>query len=314
MIQIYEEAPLKNLIAAGHRIIVRPFYGISLLLCFVALLLCPLAEPAVAAGAGADSSRTQASARTDSANTRASAQPALWAKAVEIFELNKNLVPGKAFQKIEELDDEGRAKSQTDVEVSLALDSSGKVKSEIVRATKDKKDITADERKKAAERERKEAKKKATKEKTAKDKKDSDESSHSFSMDDGPFSAKMQPDVRVAESTARETIDSASCMRFEFSYPEKREPRSKGKPMMVAGTAWLDESSGRPIKVEYTFDPLPKHVKRMKTVLHYGAEAKDAWILKEMLFEASGSFLFFGKTMRGEIAFSDYWKYEGYDD
>jgi hypothetical protein len=269
-------------------------------LCAGAIILCPTPHPASATSASADSTRAWA-------NTK----PALWVKAVDIFESNKRLVPGTVSQKIEELDDDGRVKSETDIDVTLALDEAGKIKSEIARATKDGKDITAEERKKAAEREKKEEK--AAKERAAKREKDSDESSHSFSSDDGPLNAKMQSDVRVTELPVGETVDSVLCVRYQFSYPDKREGRSKGKPVMVTGTAWLEEGSGRPVKIEYTYDPLPKHVKKMRTVMRYGTHGDDAWVLREMTFEASGSFLFWGKSMRGEFAFNDYWKYEGPD-
>lgn len=261
-----------------------------------AIILSPLAQ-GEAAPAAPDSLRAAAGPR-----------PSLWTKAVAVFESNKKLVPGKALQTMEELDKEGRVKSTANAEISFALDSAGKVATSIVRATKDGKDTTAEERKRAAERGKKEAAAKK-----GKPKRDSDESSHSFAMNDGPLSDKLQSDVRVTPSGATETIDGASCARFEFTYPEKREAPVKGKPIMVKGSAWLEEGSGRPVKIEYTYEPLPKHVKQMRTELRYGAEGADAWILRRMSFEASGSFLIFGKSIRGAIDFSDYWKYEGPD-
>jgi len=237
---------------------------------------------------------------------------------VKIFEANKDLVPGKVLQKIQELDDDGRVKSESNAEVSLALDGAGKIKSDIVKASKDGKDVTAAERKKAEERSKKETareQKKKDAEKNAKkasksdSTEDSKERSHSFSMGDSPFNSEIQNDVRIAGTNARETIGARSCLRFGYTYPVRTEKPSKGKPAMVKGTAWIEESTGNPVKVEFANDPLPKGAKSMLTTLHYESGANGSWIVGKMEFAASGSFLFLKKRIRGDIAFSDYWKY-----
>ncbi len=263
-------------------------------------LLSPLSSPA-----------SRAAEAVDSARVAAPAHPALWMQAVSIFELNKNLVPGKVFQKIQELEKDGRVKSETDVDVALSLDDAGKIKTEIVKASKDGKDITAEQRKKADETAKKQAKDDAAKKASKKDAAgESDEHSHSFSLDDTPFNPERQNDVHVTETARGETIDGTRCACFEFSYPEKRPAGAKGKPATIKGKAWIDESSGHPVKLEYVSDPLPKHVKSMSTTLRYGADANDSWVVKEMIFEARGSFLFIGKSIRGDISLGDYWKYE----
>jgi len=266
----------------------------------ISMFLCALSFPAKVEAAAADSTRAPSTAH-----------PALWIQAVQILESSKDLVPGKALQKIQELDDKGGVKSQTNVEISIAPDEAGNIKSDIVKASKDGKDITGEEKKKAAEREKKEA---AAAKKAAKEDResDSDERSHSFSMDDGPFNAERQSDVRVTETRTRETIDGMSCVCFEFSYPEKQKgkARSKGTPATVKGTAWIDEGSGHPMKVEFTMEPLPKHVKNLRTTMQYGTDASGPWVLKQMVFEAHGAFLVFAKRIRGDMLFSDYWKYE----
>ena len=270
----------------------------SAALCCILILLSPLSVP-VSRAAGA----------ADSARVAAPAHPALWTQAVRIVELNKNLVPGKVSQKIQELEKDGRVKTETDVDAAFSLDAAGKMKTEIVKASKDGKDITAEQKKKADEAAKKQAKedaKKAAKKDAAGG---SDEHSQSFSLDDTPFNPERQNDVRVTQTARVDTIDGARCARFEFSYPEKIPAGSKEKPATIKGTAWIDESSGRPVKLEYVSDPLPKHVKSMSTTMRYGKDANDSWVVKEMIFEARGSFLFFGKAIRGYISLGDYWKY-----
>jgi hypothetical protein len=285
-------------------------YGLAGLSC-IAIFLCAFSLPAPAWAAAPDSTRTQNGAA-------ANAQPPLWAQAVKIFEANKDLVPGKVLQKIQELEDDGRVKSESNAEITLALDGSGKIKSDIVKASKDGKNVTAEERRKAEERSKKEAAKEQKKkdaEKRAKktSKSDSDEDSkersHSISSDDGPFNPEIQNDVRVTETNARETIDGRSCVRFGYTYPVRTEKPSKGKPVMVKGSAWIEEGTGNPVKVEFTNDPLPKGAKSLLTTLHYGSGGNGSWILDRMEFAASGSLLFFKKRIRGDISLGDYWKY-----
>ena len=267
------------------------------LICLI--LFSPLSSPA-----------SRAAEPADSARAAAPLHPPLWMQAVSIFELNKDLVPGKVSQKIQELEKDGRVKSETDVDVALALDGAGKIKTEVLKASKDGKDITAEQRKKVDEAAKKQAKEDAAKKSAKKDAgRGSDEHSHSFSLEDTPFNPERQDEVRVTETTRGETIDGTSCACFEFSYPEKRPAGAKGKPATIKGKAWIEESSGHPVKLEYVSDPLPKHVKSMSTTLRYGADANDAWVVKEMIFEARGSFLFFGKAIRGDISLGDYWKY-----
>jgi hypothetical protein len=279
-------------------------HGSATFLC-VPILLLALSYPAAGRAAAADS--TRAAAET---------QPALWAQAVKIFEANKDLVPGKVLQKIQELEDNGRVKSQTDIDITLSLDGAGKIRSDVVRASKDGKDITAEERKKAEKREKKEAAKEAAKKgavkKDAKEdsKSDSGERSYSFSMNDSPLNPERQNDVRVTEARSGEMIDGARCICFDFSYPEKSGTRSKVKPATIVGKAWIDESSGRPIKLEYASDPLPKHVKSMTTTLRYGMDGTGPWVLKQMVFDVRAAFLVIKKKIHGDFAFSDYWKYE----
>jgi hypothetical protein len=235
----------------------------------------------------------------DTSRAAAVPRPALWAKAVETYESNKKLVPGRVIEKTEEVDDKGRAKSQEIFEISVVLGPDGKLRNEIVRSSKNGKDTTKETKKEAAERERKDKKEKG----------DSGSSSHSFSYSESPFDAKAQPKVRVTETNLRETVGGASCLRFDFSYPERRRPGSKEKPVTIKGIAWIDEGSGRPMKIQYTTEPLPSHVKVLVNTLIYDAESNGAWILRELIFDARGSFLFIDKRFHGDLLFSDHFVY-----
>jgi hypothetical protein len=237
-------------------------------------------------------------ATADSSQVAVNDHPPLWAQAVAVFDAGKELVPGTVLQKIQELDDEGRVKSELNIETRLALDEAGSISSDIVRASKNGKDVTAEQRKKAKEAERRNAKG------------DSNGRSHAFSLEGGPFDPEIQDKVRVAATESRDTIDGRTCAVFEFSYPEKGNERSKNRASTVSGTAWIDTESGRPAKLEFMPDPLPKHVKHMLTTLRFGADEAGSWVVREVRFDVSGSFLFFGKRILGDFRFSDYWRNE----
>ena len=69
----------------------------------------------------------------------APAVPALWTKAVAIYEANKNLVPGSMTQTVEELDGDGAVKSSTVSALRFSPDPSAEqgVATEIVSVVKD---------------------------------------------------------------------------------------------------------------------------------------------------------------------------------
>ena len=240
-----------------------------------------------------------ATAAPDTAAAAAKGHPALWMKAVEIYEQNKNLVPGKVVEKTQELNDKGQAKSEEIIELSLSLDPAGKIKSEVVKASKNGKDTTKEEQKEAEDSGRK----------AAKDKTGSATTSHSFSYSESPLSAKVQSEVRITETNIRETVGGATCVCFDFVYLQKREAGLKGKPEMIKGRVWIDEGSGRPMKLQYTTDPLPKHVKSLLTTLRYETGDNGSWVLKELMFDASGSFLFISKRFHGDLLFSNHFVY-----
>lgn len=255
----------------------------------------------------------------DSAGVASGEHASLWTSAVATFGKNRNLVPGKVIQRLEEVDEEGHIKSRTDIEMSFALDAKGEVKGEIISARKDGKDITAQEKKKIAEREKEKAEKEqketvkrkiSAKEESQEIQEEESTRSRSFSFEDSPLSPERQNVVQISQLEGRENIGDASCVCFEFRYSEKAKSRSKGKATLVFGKAWIDEASGRAVKIEFTTDPLPKHVRSMRTTIFYGFDADSSWVLKQMTFEARGGLLIFEKRIRGDIRFSDYWQYE----
>jgi hypothetical protein len=236
----------------------------------------------------------------------APAVPALWTKAVAIYEANKNLVPGSMTQTVEELDGDGAVKSSTVSALRFSPDPSAEqgVATEIVSVVKDGKDVTAEQRKeldKQREKRAKEEKKKADKD---------GERSQSVSSNDSPFNPDFQKSVAVSDRGGRETIAGRACSSFDFSYTRTDGENPKAKPYTVKGVAWLDEETGAPLKVESTRDPLPRGAKRMSSTFLYEIRPDGSWVLKEMQFEGAGGILFIKKSFRMKASFADHWLYE----
>ena len=76
--------------------------------------------------------------------------------------------------------------------------------------------------------------------------------------------------------------------------------------MTWVGKAWLEENSGIPLKLEFSFEPLPKHVKRLWTIYLYETTASGDWFLQEITVQGQGGFLFIKKGFRSTTRFSDY--------
>lgn len=237
---------------------------------------------------------------------RQSVVPALWTKAVAIFEANKNIVPGSMTQTMEELGGDGSVKSRTESRFRFSPDATEKegIKTEILSVVKDGKDVTAEQKKQYDEqrkkREAQEKKKGAPK---------NEQRSHSVSSNDSPFSAEVQKEIRAVDTGKRENAGGRGCAVFEFAYPRRDENDEKSKPYTVRGTAWIDEETGCPLRVDSTRDPLPRGAKRMSSSFLYETRPDGSCVLKEMLFEGEGGFLFIKKRFRVKAVFGDHWLY-----
>ena len=72
--------------------------------------------------------------------------------------------------------------------------------------------------------------------------------------------------------------------------------------------AWLDEKNGAPLKTESSLSPLPKKVRSMKSTTFYETAPRGVWHPRRMVVEGSGGFLFFKKSFRLDLSFSNYWR------
>jgi hypothetical protein len=221
-----------------------------------------------------------------------SAEPAsdsLWARAVALWGANDDLVPGLIEMRMQEVDKEGRAKHEgefQEIRSALSLGEDGEIRYETLRVVENGEDVTALEKARADER----------KEKGGGD----DSGSHEVERY-SPFDPSSQAGVSERALGGGGIVGGRNTMLYEFT-----ETGEDGRKVM--GKAWLDAGSGSPVVIEYTLDPLPSRVKRMTTRLEYEQAASDSLVVRRMVMDVSGGFLFFKKHYHMDMEFDDYWR------
>lgn len=208
----------------------------------------------------------------------------LWQKAVEIAGNNAHWIPGVIVMTSEELDKHERVQKTEEAITRLLLGENGMILSETT-AMKDKKVVASQE-------------KTAHQEESGKD---SDNVGVSVRLgQEDFFMPERQVTVSATPTGQRKTIDGMTCV--EYAFTQQKSPQEK-----VSGSAWLEETSGTPLEVAFTPNPLPKHVKQMTSVIRYHS-SPDAWYPTNMQMEASGGFLLIKKHVRVRLELNDYWQ------
>jgi hypothetical protein len=218
----------------------------------------------------------------------------LWQKALDVFQKNSDWFPGKVTIFSEVLDRRGRSDSITKLHFNISIDDKGAIRTELMQAIKDGKDVSADMKKKLEIRE-------AQNEKTAK-KKDT----LTISLADSPFNPDRQQDVTVRAYAEKQFLFGKICQRFDFSFRTEIVRKDKAEKITWIGKAWLEESSGIPVKLEFSFEPLPKRVYSLRTIYLYEITATGDWFLKEIKVQGQGGFLFIKKGFRSTTNFDHY--------
>jgi hypothetical protein len=210
----------------------------------------------------------------------------LWLTAVALSELNDNLVPGLMKMHMQEMDKHGRPKDDDKYHEywsRLSLGEDGKVGFETIKVIENGEDKT--EEAKAKEREKDEG---------------DDGESHSMDRYD-PFDTDNQARLSISRLDTTALIDGKSAIAYEFT-----EQADEDKT--ITGTAWLEATTGIPIRVQYVTDPLPKRVKRMVTTMEYEYAGPDSLIVRQTSIEATGGFLFIKKHFQMDMTFGEYWR------
>lgn len=240
------------------------------------------------------STAASANALTAAEETVAFNPAGLWQKALDVFQKNNDCFPGKVTIFSEVLDRQGRSDSITKLYFNMIVDDQGDARTELMQAFKDGKDVSADMKKKLEIRE-------AQDEKTAK-KKDT----LRVSLADNPFNPDKQQNVTVRAHDEKQLLFGRICQRFDFSFKTEIVRKDKAEKITWVGKAWLEENSGIPFKLEFSFEPLPKHMHNLWTIYLYEITATGDWGLKEIKVQGQGGFLFIKKGFRSTTSFSNY--------
>jgi hypothetical protein len=218
----------------------------------------------------------------------------LWQKALAVFQKNNDLIPHKMEVFSEMLDRQGRPDSVAKYYFNIIVDGQGNTRTELTQAIKDNRDITVETKKKMADRD-------DPKEKPAGKKK-----ALTMSMGDTPFNPDKQQKVTVRAQAEKQLLFGRLCRRFDFSFKADMGGKDKEENPTWVGKAWLEENSGIPLKLEFSFEPLPKHVNNLWTIYLYEVNAAGDWVLKEITVQGQGGFLFIKKGFRSTTRFNDY--------
>jgi hypothetical protein len=218
----------------------------------------------------------------------------LWGKAVALWSLNDDLVPGLMKMHMQEVDKHGKIKDEDkyhEVWSALKLGEDGDVEYEMIKTIDDGEDVTEKEK---AKRE--------------KDRDDEGENSRSHEMESYvPFESENQDKISVKGVGPGEVINGSRTALYEFTEPTEDD-------VVISGRAWLEAESGAPVKIEYTPDPLPKRVKRMVTTMEFDHIAPDSLVVSKMLVDVTGGILFIKKHFHMSMTFDAYWRLpEGYE-
>jgi hypothetical protein len=108
----------------------------------------------------------------------------------------------------------------------------------------------------------------------------------------------------VTETVQRKAVDGKICLGHTF----RQKSKNKEEGTLV-GTAWLEKESGAPLEVQYTNEPLPKHVKELTTTVRYALLPDGTWEGREMKMEGMGGILFIKKRFRMTMRFEEYFTY-----
>ncbi len=201
----------------------------------------------------------------------------LWHKAVSLAAASDEWLPGEGLTRSETRDRSGKVKSVEEVQYVYHAAPSGGVESQITKALKDGRDVTAKRRSQAEQ---------------ARGKREG------LAIDSGdhPFSADRQRDVSARATGETRTLAGELCARYDYVL--------KTKDGAQKGQAWLSLRSGAPLVIEYTLDPLPSHVERLQVTMRYELAAEGHWLLREIVTEGEVGLLFIKRGFRSLASFA----------
>lgn len=217
-------------------------------------------------------------------------QDGLWQKAVGFASASKEakVVPGTFTMSTVVKKKDGTVESTSTLKFRT-VDKGDDVDAELISAVEDGKDVTAEARKQNEE-EKKNAKPKQE---------GSGEGSVSLSLGEHPFGPEIQKDVKVL-FRSQTMVDGTAASLFTFV-----QKSGDGKSV-TKGRAWLDSSTGMPLKIESATEPLPDHVENMTTTTTFTKTPEGLWVAASSIIAGEGGFLWMHFSSETKVQFSDF--------
>lgn len=222
----------------------------------------------------------------------------LWAKAVQLAGRFKDRVPGRLVVTSAVMDGKGRVQESSELHLAVTPRPDGTLDQDVIKSSKNGEDTTAETRANAARAREGQA----TEEKPRREKDDS----ASIGFDNaGVFDPALQDGTRASATGEHRTVDGKTCLGYAF----RQKSRNQEEGTLV-GTAWLEESTGVPLEVQYASEPLPRHVKELTTTVRYSMTLEGSWEGREMVVEGEGGMLFIKRRFRITMRQEEFFTYE----
>jgi hypothetical protein len=116
-----------------------------------------------------------------------------------------------------------------------------------------------------------------------------------------PLHPTMQARVSVRRMEGDAFAGGKHCARYSF------RQRLEGRDFAV-GTILIETSSGAPVEMEASYDPLPAFVSRAELALEFASDGDGTWKVRSFRATGEGTFLLIKRTFTMEFDLAEHWR------
>jgi hypothetical protein len=209
-----------------------------------------------------------------------------WARAKEARIRADGMQPRSMRMLSKEYGKEGQVQSTEEQTISILYGPDGNMDVEVLRATKDGKDVTEEKRKEFAKRDGR--------------------GGNGGNKPDGGFGGMEMPDPLAPKDEKSLKLGDA-VLEESGGWPVWRFPfeMKAGLLLSTVGFIRIDGKTGLPLEMEYSFKPLPLGVKRADMRIAY-ASAGDVPLVERVDMRIDSNLVIFKKKIDYFMEFSDY--------
>ncbi len=201
---------------------------------------------------------------------------ALWDKAVTFARGSSGWVPSSVSVLLQLLDGKGLVQESWQSWLKLSASDDGSTSLQVVRSVHNGEDTT--EREQQSQRRTGQS---------------------PMTRWDNPLDPAVQGTVTAQARSQGEVVDDKRCVVYDFTM-------AKPDKTTLTGTAWLDESTGAPVRIRYSPGRLPRGVAALTTTLRFSRDSGRQGFLQEALIEGAAGILFVQRAFRSVITIDDW--------